>query len=87
MFIPVLVRLSKKQHYFGYGNVYSVFRRRKVKAKFFEIIRKVESGETVEISKGGNLVAKIIPSKSDPLFGFAPNVKVHGDLTKPLDLN
>ena len=57
------------------------------RTRFLEIIRKVEFGETIMITKRGDLVAKIVPTNSIPLFGFAPNVKINADLSLPLDLS
>lgn len=56
------------------------------KAHFLELIRNVEKGKTIEITKDGKTVARIVPTEDAPLFGFATNVEILADLTQPLPL-
>ena len=56
------------------------------KAKLSELIREVEAGTEIEITKGGVKVARLMPVQPVvPLFGFmkAGSVIAHDDLIAP----
>lgn len=54
------------------------------KAHFLELIRKVERGERIEITRGGKTVATIAPSGTLPAMGFSM-VEILGDMIEPVD--
>lgn len=58
------------------------------KAKLLELVRDVERGKSFEITKGGEVVARLMPPASFqniPATGFA-KVKITGDLISPLPI-
>lgn len=59
------------------------------KAKLLELVRDVERGKSFEITKGGEVVAKLIPPEhlhAIPATGFA-KVKIIGDIFSPLPVS
>ena len=54
------------------------------KAKLSELIREVEAGTEIEITKGGVKVARLMPVQPVvPLFGFVKGIIAHDDLIEP----
>lgn len=59
------------------------------KAKLLELVRDVERGKSFEITKGGEVVAKLIPPEhlhAIPAVGFA-KIKITGDVLSPLPIS
>jgi prevent-host-death family protein len=55
-----------------------------LKNKLLEIVRQVEKGSGFRITKGGQVVAALVPhaSEEDPVVGFA-SITIKGDLLMP----
>lgn len=59
------------------------------KAKLLELVRDVERGKSFEITKGGEVVARLLPPEhfqNIPATGFA-KVKIIGDIVSPLPIS
>lgn len=59
------------------------------KAKLLELVRDVERGKSFEITKGGHVVARLLPPEhlhAMPATGFA-KVKITGDILSPLPVS
>ena len=60
------------------------------KARFLELVREVERGKRIEITKDGKVVAQLVPSGEGselPVTGFASGlIEVKGDITAPIGI-
>lgn len=59
------------------------------KAKLLELVRDVERGKSFEITKGGEVVARLLPPEhfqALPATGFA-KVKITGDVISPIPVS
>lgn len=56
-----------------------------LKSKLLEIVRRVEAGQGFRITKGGHVVAALVPisEAQEPTIGFAP-VTIIGSLSDPV---